>query len=117
MPFLTLPAFGDVRVEISSARRTEVPVGEVRRAFSGAPRSTVRAYKREWPLETVWYTRATADSLRTALQATPPIAVTGDLAGSVNVYFSDIQEVEKTERVVGGTRTEYVRLGFLMLQA
>lgn len=117
MPFLTLPVFGDVKVDINSSQRAEVPVGEVRRAFSGAPRSTVSSYRREWQLETVWLTRTVINSLRTALEAAPPVAVTGDLTGSVNVYFSDIREIEKNEFRVGGTLTEHARLGFLMMQA
>ena len=103
-----------VPVALGSGRRAEVPIGDVQRAYSKAPRSSVSGYKLEWRgVETVFIPRATANTLRTALKGTPPLAVTGDLTGSLNVYVRNIEEVDKT-KLSGG---EYVRLSFDMWEA
>lgn len=113
MAFLTISGT-NVLVQSNTSLRTEVEVGQVRRAFSGAPRSSVRAYKRAWAIETVLMTRANADSLRTVLEAAPPLTITGDLTGSITGYVLSVQEIEK-RRV--GLSNEYVRLGFQLWQA
>lgn len=114
MPFLVVGGV-TVLVETKTSRRTEVPIGEVRRAFSGAPRSSVRGYYRAWSIETVFITRAAADTLRAALEGAPPLTITGDLTGSITGYALNIGEVEK--RSVGPTFLEYVRLGFEFWQS
>jgi hypothetical protein len=112
MAYLTV---GGVTVKVihSAPRRREEAVGEVRRAFSGAPRSSVRAYYSVWEgVETTWITRTAADTLRAALKGTPPVACTGDLTGSINAYVSNIQEVEKARLLSSGSNVEHVRLSF-----
>lgn len=103
-----------VPVALESVREVAVPVGQVRRAFSGAPRSSVSSYKREWRgIATKWMTRATANTLRAALDNTPPLTVTGDLTGSISAYIQNIEDAGRT-KLAGG---EYVRLSFDMLEA
>lgn len=102
-----------VPVALGGSQRTEVPIGEVRRAFSGAPRSSVSGYKREWSVETAWMTRAAADTLRTALKGTPPVSVSGDLTGSISVYVQNIRTVGSDKGAAG----EFTRLAFDLLEA
>lgn len=117
MPFLVI-ASQTIPVTLNAARRKDVEVGEVRRAFSGAPRSSVRAYVREWEgVETRWISRAQADTFRSALEGAPPLAASGDLTGSVNVYIRNVQEVEKGRKIISGSAVEAVRLSFDILQA
>lgn len=98
----------------TTPRRREFAVGEVRRAFSGAPRSSVRDYWLEWEgVETKWITRAQADTIRSALKSTPPLTVSGDMFGSVtSAYVQNIREVEKARKMFAGVNTEAVRLSF-----
>lgn len=109
MVYLVIGALG-VNVAVRSAHRISVPVGEVRRSFSGKPRSTVSDYITAWEgVETSWMTRAAANTLRAALEdTTPPVAISGDLTGSINAYFLNVREVDKDE--FGGA--EYIRIGF-----
>lgn len=107
-----------VQVITSSPLRSETAVGSVRRAFSGKPRSSVSDYFTEWNgVETAWLIKADADTLRAALEAGPPVSVSGDLTGSISVYVLNIKEVEKAEHRIAGVRTERVRLGFDMWAA
>lgn len=120
MPYLLLGAYGSVTVplRIDTPRRREVPVGAVRPAFSGAPRSTVRDYRITWEgAETDWLTREEADDIRAELKATPPIPLDGDLTGPIDAMVTDIQEVEKSRAAIDGVSTEIVRLGFTILEA
>lgn len=104
-----------VPVAPDSVKEVAVPVGQVRRAYSGAPRSSVSAYKREWRgVTTTWIARSAANSLRAALKGTPPLAVSGDLpAGSITVYIQNIEDAGRS-KFAGG---EYVRISFDMLEA
>lgn len=103
-----------VSVQLERVRRIDVSVGEVRRAYSGAPRSSVSAYKNEWRgIETTWLTRSAADTLRAALKGTPPVTVSGDLTGSISAYIRNIEDVGRS-KFAGG---EHVRLSFDLLEA
>lgn len=116
MPFLVVGGV-TVKVVLPSGTREERSVGEVRPAFSGAPRSSVRAYFAEWEVETNWLARSAADTLRAALKGTPPVACSGDLTGSINCYVQNIREVEKGRKIIGGAAVEAVRLGFKLMAA
>lgn len=87
MSFLTI---GGTAVSIAddAVDREDVPVGEVRPAFSGAPRSAVRAYQTRWKLKTIPLARATADTVRGLLEASPPLTLAGDLTGSTTGYLA-----------------------------
>ena len=104
MPFLTIGGT-TVSVQDDSVDREEIAVGDVRPAFSGAPRSSVRAYKKKWTLATIPLSRTAADTLEGLLQASPPLTLAGDLTGSISGYASDIkmhsrQNAAGAERVV-----------------
>lgn len=107
MPLL---AIGGTTVDVADdeVERTETEVGEVRRAFSGSPRSSVRAHKAGWKVSTVYITRAAANTLLGLLKATPPLTITGDLTGSISGYALNIQTESKT--MAGGA--EKVRVTF-----
>lgn len=117
MAFLVI-AGQTIPVIPTSARRREFAIGEVRRAFSGAPRSSVRGYKLAWEgVETSWISRAQADTIRTAIKGTPPLTTTGDLTGAINTYILNIQEVDKARKMIGGVSVEAVRLSFDIWEA
>ena len=88
--------------------------GEIVRMFNGTPLSTVRAYKRLWPsLTTILMTDANASTLRAQLVSTTlPVAVSGDLTGSVNV----IPQL-KSYAAVNVRGNLYRRVVFGMLEA
>ncbi len=91
MAFLTIPTFGDVPVAMdpSAARREkDHEVGERRRAYDGTMHTSIRGRKRSWNIRTPPLLRATADSLYSALEATPPLACSGDLlGGAVSCHY------------------------------
>lgn len=118
MPYFALGYFGPVRLRPDSPRRKEVAVGAIKPAFSGRPRSTIREHLLAWEnAETDWYERSEADALREEMRSAQPIAASGDLTGSIDVFIADIQEVEKVRAAIGGTSTEMVRIGFTILAA
>lgn len=95
MPFLSIGGT-DVSVANDTVDREEFAVGEVRAAFSGAPRSSVRAYKKRWSMSTIPLTRTAANTLEGLLQANPPLTIAGDLTGSISGYASDIKMHSQT---------------------
>lgn len=110
MAFLVI-AGQTIPVWLNSGHRKETLIGEVRRAYSGAPRASIQGYETEWEgIETKWIARSTADTIRTALKGTPPLTVTGDLTGSITAFVLNIREVEKGRKMIGGASVEAVRL-------
>ncbi len=97
-----------VRVADGQVEREEFAIGEVRAAFSGAPRSAVRGYNTTWKVTTIPITRSAADTLKGLLEATPPLTIAGDLTGSISGYVSDITTRSRT--AAGGA--EFVTLSF-----
>lgn len=95
MPFLTV---GGTTVEVAddTVDGEEFEVGEVRPAFSGKPRSSVRAYRSRWSMRTIPLARATADTLKGLLKAAPPLTVTGDLTGAIDAYALNIRTHSST---------------------
>jgi hypothetical protein len=115
--FLTIDAYEDVTIPVALGtakyRLAEVPSESVRLAFSGVPRSSLRTRVRVWEgVETQWITTAQETEIVTALEATPPIAITGRMAGSVNVVPANIKRVEENMLIVDGTATDVVRISF-----
>ena len=86
-----------------------IEIGRRGRSFDGSARSTVRARKGEWSVVTAYMTTASADTIVTALEGTPPLAATGDLTGSINVLVGNIQ---RRHKAVG-----LVRLSFIVQEA
>lgn len=105
-----------IGVSIGAPQRRLVSVGSVRRAYSGVPRSSVRAYFNEWPVETKWIPRSTENTVITALKASTPVTMTGDMAGSVSGCVENIRRVEVGRKMFAGVNTEAVRLGFDLLE-
>src|SRR5947209_751550 len=86
----------------TSAQQQDEEVGGSRaRMFSGLMRSTVRAFKRSWPITTRLLTATERTNVRAALRGTPPVACSGDvLGGSVNCFTqitNDQQQWKKGE--------------------
>lgn len=90
MPYLVV-AGQTISVAVDTPARNRVEIGKRERAFDGTQRSSVRARKSEWTVETTWYTRANADTLVTALEGAPPLTVTGDMAGSISAHAANIR--------------------------
>ncbi len=87
-------------------------VGRRGRAFDGSARSTVRARKEDWPIVTKYVLRATADTMVSALEGSPPLAASGDLTGSINVLVGGIRK--RHRKFATG---EHVQLSFLVQEA
>lgn len=85
MPFLVVGGV-TVNVATDASSRTVQEIGDRARAFDGTMRSTVRARKKAWSFTTVPMTDAAASTLETALNGTLPVAVSGDITGSVNTH-------------------------------
>jgi hypothetical protein len=104
-----------VPVVPGSPRMRQEPIGEVRRAFSGIPRSSVRDYFRMWEgVETRWLTRTEGDALFLALRGTPPLQASGDMVDGdyVDVLALNVERIETGRAMVDGVNTEMVRLSF-----
>ena len=112
MPYLTLGDYADIPVTTSSPRMREEAIGGVRRAFSGVPRSSVRAYYRVWEVETTWIPLADAETMIEAMKDPAPLTVSGDMLSATSALVVNIQRIETTTAVVGGTATEMMRLSF-----
>lgn len=109
MPFLVV-ASQTIPVAVGTSSRARTEIGKVERAFDGTARSSVRARKNDWPITTTWGAAATIDTIRAALEGTPPLAASGDLTGSVNVVITGIREdLDDTG--------SYKRLSFTMMEA
>lgn len=81
MAFLTIAGI-TVEVQTSQAQALEpTRVGEQRRAFSGALRSTVRAEKRGWRFSTPPLTAADAATLQAAIATDAVVSCAGDALG------------------------------------
>ena len=80
MPYLTIGAT-DVDVAADGVSEEVQNIGDRYRAFDGTMRSTVRAYKSVWTVQTVPMARATADTLQGVLEGSQPISCSGDLLG------------------------------------
>lgn len=84
-----------ITVQVSITADTEeenVAVGEVVRAFDGTPRSSVRGYKREFSVETIYLVPAVADPLIAALKTPGGVTCSGDfLGGTVGCVVTDIK--------------------------
>lgn len=72
------------------------PVGSVRRAFDGSPRSSVRAHYRVWAVESQWMSAADAASLEAELVALGEVDVSGDALTASSVIVDAIQRTEMT---------------------
>lgn len=112
MAYLTV---GGTTIPIADeeSERIDFEVGEVRRAFSGAPRSSVRAYKAGWKLSTPWVTRSSGNTYRGLLEASPPLTLTGDVTGSVSGYALNISTKSRTN----AAGAEVVKVSFELWQA
>lgn len=64
-------------------KKTITEYGDFSQAFDGTDRGTITARKALWTVTTAPMLPSDADALVTALQATPPITVTGTLTGSL----------------------------------
>ena len=116
MAYLSV-ASTEIPVRVGAPHSKEEPVGNVRRAFSGIPRSRVRGYLKVWEgIETRWITRAEANTIVAALKGTPPLSCTGDMGGSFSAVVENIREMETERLAVGGVNTEHVRLSFDLLE-
>lgn len=106
MPFL---AIGGVTVPVALGELTQrkLPVGRAIETYNGGMRSAVRARKWEWTVPTQWMTEADADTLRTALEGTPPLTCSGDLT-THDVVLVDTVEEDRQKFATG----EHVRLTF-----
>lgn len=106
-----------VPVAVSAPLRKLEPVGSVRRAFSGVPRSSVRAYFNVWPVETRWIPRDQEESIIATLLASPPLTITGDMVGgSVTGVAENVRRVEVGRVAFDSVNTEAVRLAFDLLE-
>lgn len=93
MAVLSVTGFGEVPVARGGWTEAVERVGDYDRAFSGKARSSVRYEYHVWTVQTVEMALSDAESLRDALLATAPIAVTGDGPGSVNVVPQGVRLV------------------------
>lgn len=110
MAFLTA---GGVTVEviIGGAEREWTPIGDFGRAFDGTPLATIRDWAAETRVTTVKpISVSDRNSLVTALQGTPPVAITGDWSGSINVIVTSIGE--RSDKRSDGER-RYVTFSYL----
>jgi hypothetical protein len=80
-----------VPVAIGGVAETRRDVGEVVDAFDGTPRSSVRARKTEWRIATRMMTTADASALLSAITASPPVSVSGDLTGNITAIVTGIE--------------------------
>ena len=108
MAFLVI-ASQTIPVEVGGPVGPRVEIGQRGRAFDGSARSSVRARKGEWPIVTAYMTSASADTIVTALEGTPPLAASGDLTGSIDVLVGNIQREHRG--------VAKVRLSFLVHEA
>lgn len=111
MAFLVI-AGQTIPVLLEEPESIRVEIGRRERAFNGDLRSSVRVRKEEWPIITKLIPRATADTIITALEGTPPLAASGDMAGSINVLVGGI-----TKRHQKFSSGEHVQLSFLVMEA
>ena len=111
MAYLTIgDYYTAVPVDTASPQMRVETIGEVRRAFSGVPRSSVRARYNVWEIETRWMPRATADDIMEALAESPPIDVGGDMLSAASALAVNVRRSATTRAVVAGVNTEMVKL-------
>ena len=104
MAFLVV-AGQTVPVKLGSARREREEVGQRRRTFDGSQRSTVRARKRVWHVETHPMALADATSLLAVFDGSPPFTCSGDMiGGTLSCYVFDA--AWQHLRAVDGERAE-----------
>ena len=71
---------------------TTEEIGERTRAFDGSMLESIRARKKKLVCRTTLVTRATAETYRGWLLATPPLTVNGDAVNNVaGSYFAQIE--------------------------
>lgn len=70
--------------------------GDEAEAWDGTLLTRRRTKKREWVARTKYLPAADAATLLTVLEATPPHAATGDLAGSISVIVTVVKEISTT---------------------
>lgn len=76
-----------VPVALGQSASSPDEIGDRARAFDGAMLSTIRDRKEQWRIQTTPMPRADANTLRAALEGTPPLACSGDLlGGAVNCH-------------------------------
>lgn len=69
----------------SPPSRVITQIGDFTRAFDGSDRGISVAEKSTWSCQTIPISQASAETLRAALHAAPPVACSGDvLGGSMN---------------------------------
>lgn len=110
MAFLTA---GGVTVEvvIGGAEREWQAVGDHGRAEDGTPLATIRDWKGETRISTVRpIPAADAATLIAALQGTPPVAITGDWSGTMDVIVTRI--TERSDKRADGER-RYVTFQYM----
>lgn len=110
---MALLTVGGVTVEvvIGGAERDWQPVGDYGRAEDGTPLATYRDWTAETRITTVKpISVSDRNTLITALQGTPPVAVTGDWCGSINIIVTGISE--RSDKRADGER-RYVMFTFL----
>lgn len=87
-------------------------IGDRGRAFDGTMREVSDGYKRRWPLQTPLLASGDYNSIRAVLVATPPLAATGDITGSRDVF------VELTgETMVKANGSLHRAIRFTLLEA
>lgn len=75
-----------VPVALGEASEESELIGDRSRMFDGSMREVSDGQKKQWSITTRPLTAAAYSTLRTALLASPPIACSGDLTGSVNCF-------------------------------
>ena len=101
-----------VPVALNTTSGAPVEAGERVRAWDNSMLSTVRDFKDEWQVTTALMLRADADTLKAALQGTPPLTCSGDLlGGSVSCHA-----VITGERYVKKGVGEMVALSFTLME-
>ena len=116
MPYLSVSG---TTVEVSARDGVTAEyeeVGDRERAFDGTLRSTVRAWKRVWPVVTIPITRTAGNALVTKLQGTPPLTCSGDLLGAqTSCHARSIRLIHIASPQTTGTN-EDVRVSFDLLE-
>lgn len=98
-----------IEIKVRRASLSDNPVGEiVQPAFSGMRRSSVRARKRSWNIETIDYEPNDATVIHGLLRESPPFSCTGILVGGGPVpSLVEVDNEDSEVPAVGGFLTQF----------
>lgn len=116
MSGLVLPGALTVPVALDGgAEREIVEIGDRGRTFNGTAFTAIRAWKDEHTFKTAPISTATAASIKSALQATQPMACYGDLIGVSSSTTGNFHGQLVSESFTGASTAKRTVLSFKLL--